>query len=154
MMSVFKASIAAVRKQVEEGSLSLEQAAMAFLRTHGIDGIRIDLGESEAGDIFNGPRPGQAIPPHEIDQCRQRGSPALLADPRNRSTPDGAVEFLRKLRGGELLSPAPAQHLRPLMAGQALPHRLRAGVPCALPARAATRVRGKGVRRHSTTSAP
>lgn len=105
----------------------------AFLRAHGIDGIRIDLDEGGISDIFNDLRPGQVAPSNESDQAfdqrRQRGYRAFLADPRNRSTPAAAVEFLRKLQGGELLSPASTQQLLRLMAGQTLPNRLRAGVP-------------------------
>jgi len=106
---------------------------MAFLRAHGIDGMRIDLDEGGISDIFNDLRPGQVAPSNESDQAfdqrRQRGYRAFLADPRNRSTPAAAVEFLRKLQGGELLSPASTQQLLRLMAGQTLPNRLRAGVP-------------------------
>jgi len=105
----------------------------AFLRAHGIEGLRVDLDEGGVSHIFNDLQPGQAVPSNEsdeaFDQRRQRGYRAFLADPRNRSTPAAAVEFLRKLQGGELLSPASTQHLLRLMAEQTLPNRLRAGVP-------------------------
>lgn len=109
------------------------QKVTAFLQAHGLKGLRVDLGEGGVSDIFNDVRPGQTIPPDESDQAfdqrRQRGYRAFLADPRNRSTPDAAVEFLRKLQGGELLSQASTQRLLHLMAEQTLPNRLRAGVP-------------------------
>jgi beta-lactamase class A len=104
-----------------------------FLREHGIDGMRVDLDEAGVSRIFNDLKPGQAVPSDESDQVfeqrRQRGYQAFLADPRNRSTPAGAVEFLRKLQGGELLTPASTQRLLGLMAAQTIPNRLRAGVP-------------------------
>jgi beta-lactamase class A len=105
----------------------------AFLHAHGIDGLRVDLDEGGVSDIFNDLQPGQAVPSNESDEAfeqrRQRGYRAFLADPRNRSTPAAAVEFLRKLQGGQLLSPASTQHLLRLMAEQTVPNRLRAGVP-------------------------
>ncbi|HET6554698.1 MAG TPA: class A beta-lactamase [Dyella sp.] len=104
-----------------------------FLRAHGIDGMRVDVDEAGISDIFNDVKPGQVVSAQESDaaygQRRQRGYQAFLADPRNRSTPSGAVAFLRKLQGGELLSPASTQYLLRLMAAQTLPNRLRAGVP-------------------------
>jgi hypothetical protein len=52
-----------------------------------------------------------------------------MADPRNRSTPDAAVMFLRKLWRNELLSTASTQYLLELMYAQTTPARLRAGLP-------------------------
>lgn len=109
------------------------QVVMAFLHAHGIDGMRVDVDEAGVSRIFNDLKPGQAVPSDESDQAfeqrRQRGYQAFLADPRNRSTPAGAVEFLRKLQGGELLSPTSTPYLLRLMAAQTKPVRLRAGVP-------------------------
>ncbi|RAO77826.1 class A beta-lactamase [Dyella jiangningensis] len=109
------------------------QKVTAFLQAHGLKGMRVDLGEGGVNEVFNDVRPGQPIPSDEseqaFDQRRERGYRAFLADPRNRSTPAAAVEFLRKLQGGELLSPASTQRLQHLMAEQTLPNRLRAGVP-------------------------
>lgn len=109
------------------------RAVMAFLHAHGIEDMRVDMDEAGISEIFNDLKPGQAVPSDESDQAfeqrRQRGYRAFLADPRNRSTPAGAVEFLRKLQAGELLSPASTQHLLRQMAAQVMPNRLRAGVP-------------------------
>ncbi|WP_130618317.1 class A beta-lactamase [Dyella amyloliquefaciens] len=109
------------------------QAVMAFLHAHGIDGMRVDVDEAGVSRIFNDLKAGQVLPQDESDQAfeqrRQRGYQAFLADPRNRSTPAGAVEFLRKLQGGELLSPTSTQYLLRLMAAQTKPNRLRVGVP-------------------------
>lgn len=108
-------------------------AVTSFLRAHGVDGIRVDLSEGDMGRIFDDLRPGETVPANETAQARQqryqRGYQAFLADPRNRSTPDGAIAFLRKLCGNELLSPASTRHLLRLMAAQTIPNRLRAGVP-------------------------
>lgn len=104
-----------------------------FLRSHGIDGMRVDMGEGEVAEVFSGLPNGQAKPANETrDQeraRRQRGYRAFLDDPRNRSTPDAAIAFLRKLRYGELLSPASTRRLLDLMEAQTVPDRLRAGLP-------------------------
>jgi len=105
----------------------------SFLHAHGVDGLRVDIGEAGISEIFNDLKPGQTLPADESEQAfsqrRQRGYQAFLADPRNRSTPAEAVKFLRKLQGGEVLSPESTQYLLRLMAAQTLPNRLRAGVP-------------------------
>ena len=62
-------------------------------------------------------------------QRLQGGYQAFLADPRNRSTPDAAISFLRKLSRNELLSPRTTQYLIDLMAAQTVPRRLRSGLP-------------------------
>ncbi|GAB2550143.1 class A beta-lactamase [Rhodanobacter koreensis] len=109
------------------------QAVTAFLRAHGIDGMRVDMGEAGVARIFRDLGPGQEMPANESAQVSleryRRGFKAFLAAPTNRSTPDAAVAFLRKLHGNELLSPASTQHLLDLMAAQTIPNRLRAGVP-------------------------
>lgn len=109
------------------------QAATAFLRGHGIEGLRIDLDERGVSRIFNDLPPGQEPPAGESDAAwlarRQRGYRAFLADARNRSTPEGAVAFLRKLHDGQLLSAASTARLLRLMEAQTTPRRLRAGLP-------------------------
>ena len=91
-------------------------AVTTFLRAHGITDMRVDEDEAEVARVFAG---------HD-------GYAAFLADPRNRSTPDAAVDFLQKLAHGELLSPASTQRLLGLMDAQTVPHRLRAGTPPAV----------------------
>lgn len=109
------------------------QVVTSFLHAHDIDGMRVDVDEAGISRVFNDLKPGQVVPSDESDQAfeqrRQRGYQAFLADPRNRSTPAAAVAFLRKLQGGELLSPASTKYLLQLMAAQTKPNRLRVGVP-------------------------
>lgn len=104
-----------------------------FLQAHGIDGMRVDLDEAGVSRIFEQTEDGVSISPHETDQqalARQRrGYSAYLRDPRNRSTPDAAADFLRKLWEGQLLSPDSTKRLLDLMYGQTVPTRLRAGLP-------------------------
>lgn len=109
------------------------QAVTAFLRTHGIEGMRVDMGEGGVSRIFQDLQPGQELPAHESAQAaqarRQRGFAAFLAAPENRSTPQAALAFLRQLQAGALLGTASTRHLLDLMAAQTVPNRLRAGVP-------------------------
>jgi beta-lactamase class A len=109
------------------------QVVTAFLHAHGIDGMRVDTDEAGVHWVFQDLPPGHEPPAHESAQAAQeryrRGYQAFLADPRNRSTPDAAVLFLRKLAGHELLTQASTQHLLDLMAAQTIPNRLRAGLP-------------------------
>lgn len=109
------------------------QAVTAFLRRHGVDGMRVDMGEAGVGRIFRDLRPGQEPPAKESEQASleryRRGFRAFLAAPTNRSTPHAAVTFLRKLHDNELLTPASTRHLLDLMAAQTIPDRLRAGLP-------------------------
>jgi beta-lactamase class A len=109
------------------------QAVTAFLRAHGIEGMRIDMGEGGVMRIFQDLRPGQELPAHESAQASReryrRGFSAFLAAPDNRSTPQAALDFLRQLHAGTLLSAASTRHLLDLMAAQTVPRRLRAGVP-------------------------
>ena len=104
-----------------------------FLRAHGIKGMRIDVGEAEVDRIFKDTANGQSIPAQESDQAaltrQQRGYRAYLADPRNRTTPDAAADFLEKLWSGQLLSADSTKRLLGLMYGQTVPNRLRAGLP-------------------------
>jgi beta-lactamase class A len=67
-----------------------------------------------------------AVPP----AVREAAMNAYLADPRDTTTTPAAIEFLRQLADGELLSPASTRLLLRLMSqttGGA--HRLRAGLP-------------------------
>ena len=109
------------------------QVVTAFLRGHGIGGMRVDLDEAGVGRVFKALAPGEVAPSSESPQAAHerflRGFQAFLADPRNRSTPDAAVTFLQKLWRNELLSPTSTQHLLRLMYAQTIPNRLRAGLP-------------------------
>ena len=104
-----------------------------FLRAHAIDGMRVDLDEAGVTRIFEATEQGGSIPPRETDQQalarRQRGYSAYLLDPRNRTTPDAAADFLEKLWKGQLLSPDSTKRLLALMYGQTVPARLRIGLP-------------------------
>lgn len=104
-----------------------------FLRAHGIEGMRVDLDEAGVARIFEGTEHGASVPAHETDQeatARYRqGYRAYLRDPRNRATPDAAVDFLKQLWKGQLLSPTSTQRLLGLMYGQTVPVRLRSGLP-------------------------
>lgn len=113
------------------------RAVTAFLRAHGIAGIRVDRSEEEIAEQFqqrSSPR-AAGVPvtaaPRATRQGRptRRGYAAYLQDPRDRATPDAAVLFLRKLWRGELLSPASTRHLLALLYAQTVPDRLRAGIP-------------------------
>lgn len=109
------------------------EVVTAFLRAHGIDGMRVDLGERGFHPIFENLKPGQQPPAHETDAQQlvrlRRGYEAYLNDPRNRSTPNAAADFLRKLWKRQLLSPASTQYLLDLMYAQTTPSRLRKGLP-------------------------
>lgn len=108
-------------------------AVTAFLRAHGIDGMRVDLGERGFQPVFENLEPGQQPPADETDAQQlarlRRGYTAYLHDPRNRSTPDAAAVFLQKLWKRQLLSPASTQYLLDLMYAQTTPSRLRKGLP-------------------------
>lgn len=109
------------------------QQVTAFLQAHGIAGMRVDIGEAGVGRVFEQLAPGQPPPANETDQEQdrrlQRGYRAYLADPRNRSTPAAAADFLQKLQRGALLSPASTHALLALMQAQTTPARLRQGLP-------------------------
>ncbi|WP_232821013.1 class A beta-lactamase [Dyella sp. C11] len=104
-----------------------------YLHAHGINGMRVDMDEAGVAQVFEGLRPGETPPACEsAEAARQRyrrGYEAFLADPRNRSTPEAAIDFLHKLVKQELLSPASTQRLLAMMAAQTIPNRLRAGLP-------------------------
>jgi beta-lactamase class A len=109
------------------------QVVTGFLRAHGIEGMRVDLGEAGVGRIFEDTEHGRSVQPGETAQAalvrERRGYRAYLRDPRNRSTPDAAVELLDKLWSGRLLSADSTRRLLGLMYGQTVPNRLRAGLP-------------------------
>jgi beta-lactamase class A len=104
-----------------------------FLRAHDIDGMHVELDEAGVDRIFEGTAHGKRVPDNETEQQalerRRRGYLAYLSDPRNRTTPDAAANFLLKLWKGQLLSASSTGHLLRLMYGQTLPNRLRAGLP-------------------------
>ena len=114
-------------------SIGGPEVVTAFLRAHGIDHLRVDTGERGFVPVFEDLRPGQSPPAHETDAQQlarlRRGYRAYLADPRNRSTPDAAVDFLHKLWNRQLLSPASTRYLLDLMYGQTTPSRLRLSLP-------------------------
>lgn len=87
-------------------------AVSAFLRAHGILHMRVDRGEAEIARQF-----------------QQQGYAAYLKDPRDRTTPDDAALFLRKLWQRQLLSASSTRHLLRLLYAQIIPDRLRAGIP-------------------------
>lgn len=109
------------------------EAVTAFLRSHGIDGMRVDLGERDFRPVFENLASGQQPPAGETEAQElarlQRGYAAYLHDPRNRSTPDAAADFLQKLWKRQLLSRASTQYLLDLMYAQTTPSRLRKGLP-------------------------
>jgi beta-lactamase class A len=104
-----------------------------YLRAHGIDSMRVDLSEAQVGRIFEDTANGQSISAQETKHASmerlRRGYRAYLDDPRNRSTPDAAANFLEKLWTGQLLSARSTKRLLGLMYGQAKPSRLRSGLP-------------------------
>lgn len=108
----------------------------AFLRAHDIEHMRVELDEGGIARIFDHLGPRSEPPTDETTtataQRLQRGYQAFLADPRNRSTPEAAVIFLRKLSRNELLSPASTRYLLGLMEAQTVPNRLRAGLPAGI----------------------
>lgn len=109
------------------------QDVTAFLRAHGIVGMRVDMGEAGIGRVFEQLGPGQQPPADETAEAQerrlQRGYRAFLADPRDRSTPDAAADFLRQLLRGALLSPSSTHALLALLRGQTQPDRMRQGLP-------------------------
>lgn len=108
-------------------------AVTSFLRSHGIEGMRVDLDEGGLSDLLTHVGPAVQIPVHEKPDAKaqrlQLGLQAFLADPRNRSTPDAAVSLLKQLQSGMLLSPQSTHNLLDLMHQQTTPRRLRAGLP-------------------------
>ena len=106
-----------------------------FLRAHGIEGMRVDRGERAiAHDTHGFDANAMAPPSNETAGARlareRRGHAAFLADPRDRSTPDAAADFLRKLWRGELVSRDSTRLMLEMMTHSPnAPNRLKAGVP-------------------------
>lgn len=109
------------------------EAVTNFLKTHGIEGMRIDIGEGEVAHVFSGLGARNEAPAGETAAAKQerleRGYHAFLADPRNSSTPPAAVTFLSQLWQGKLLNHQSTGYLLHLMEEQKLPKRLAAGLP-------------------------
>jgi beta-lactamase class A len=105
----------------------------AYLDGKGVHGMRIDVGEREVGQVFDGLADGARAPAQETAQAkdarRRRGYEAAIAMPQNTTTLEGAATFLRKLQTGELLSPVSTRYLLELMQAQVVPTRIRAGLP-------------------------
>lgn len=108
----------------------------AFLRHHGIQGLRVDRGEDQIARQLEGKaalralgRPAQNETPAQKDARLREGYTAYLNDPRDRATPDAAARFLKKLWQGQLLSASSTRLLLGLLYGQTIPDRLRAGIP-------------------------
>jgi beta-lactamase class A len=108
----------------------------AFLRRHGIRNMHIDRGEGEIAREFQartGLQPvGGEETPRQKDARLRRGYAAYLKDPRDRTTPDAAARFLKKLWQGQLLAPASTRLLLDFLYRQTIPARLRAGIPPAV----------------------
>lgn len=103
------------------------EAVTAFLRAHGIEGMRVDLDHRGLARLAEGEGAG---PVGESRPARlRRGFEEFLHDPRNTSTPAAAASFLDKLRRGELLTPDPTRELILMMTEERTPRRLLAGMP-------------------------
>jgi beta-lactamase class A len=115
-------------------------AVTDWLRAKGVDGMSIDRYERELQPAIAGMAPFQpewkdrvawmaardAIPAG----MREAAINAYLADPRDTATVPSALEFLRQLTLGTLISPASTRLLLRLMnESDAGAHRLRAGLP-------------------------
>jgi len=105
----------------------------AKLKSAGIEGMRVDMDEVGIEEIFEQLPKGTAPPKGETDAQENarlaRGYAAFLADPRNCTTPQAAVDFLGKLASGKLLTPSSTTLLMKLMRDVVIPRRLRAGLP-------------------------
>ncbi|HEY4144405.1 class A beta-lactamase [Pinirhizobacter sp.] len=105
----------------------------AKLKSAGIQGMRVDIDEVGIAEIFRQLPAGTSPPKGETDAQEDarlaRGYAAFLADPRNRTTPEAAVDFLGKLADGKLLTPRSTTELLKLMRNQVIPNRMRAGLP-------------------------
>jgi len=115
-------------------------AVTDWLRAKGVDGMSIDRYERELQPAVVGLPAFQpewkdwaawmaardAIPA----EAREAATNAYLGDPRDTATVPAALEFLRQLSIGSLISPASTRLLLRLMTESAEgPHRLRAGLP-------------------------
>lgn len=104
----------------------------AWLRTQGIQGMRVDRGEGGIShdvmglDAHNQPPPGETDA--QADARIRRGFLAYMRGPRDTSTPDAAASFLRKLWQGELLSSGSTRLLLDTMT-HTPPFRIESGLP-------------------------
>lgn len=105
----------------------------AKLKSAGIEGMRVDIDEAGIAEVFRQLPHGTPPPAGETDAQEDarlaKGYAAFLVDPRNRTTPEAAVDFLGKLASGKLLTPSSTTLLLKLMRDQVIPNRLRAGLP-------------------------
>jgi beta-lactamase class A len=105
----------------------------AYLRRKGIEGMRVEIDERSLSRRFEDLAPGQSVPVGESRQQHaarlRRGYAAFLASSDNTTTLASAIAFLHLLHDGQLLPPAATQKLIALMTHQALPNRIRAGLP-------------------------
>ena len=98
-----------------------------------MEGMHVDMDEGMVAQIFSGlggpgDPPADEAPAAQTERL-QRGYEAFMADQRNRSSPDGAVAFLRQLWTHGLLPQSSSEYLLDLMYGQTHPSRLRTGLP-------------------------
>lgn len=104
----------------------------AYLRAHGIDGLRVDRGEGGIHRDVMGLDAHDQPPAHEspaqADARIRRGYFAYMAGPRDTSTPDAAATFLRQLWQGRLLSPTSTHWLLDTMT-HTQPFRIEPGLP-------------------------
>ncbi len=115
-------------------------AVTAWLRSKQINDMSIDRYERDLQPEVAGMPPFRpewkdeaawlaardAVPP----AVRESAMNAYLADPRDTTTAPAAIELLRQLADGELISPASTRLLLRLMSQTSGgPHRLRAGLP-------------------------
>jgi beta-lactamase class A len=113
-----------------------------WLRTQGVEGMRVDRYEREFQAELAGLPAfraewateagfAAALANVPIDR-RRRALAAYLADPRDTATPLAAVDFLRRLAGGRLLSPGSTRTLLEVMTRTTTgARRLKAGLPAA-----------------------
>lgn len=104
-----------------------------YLKSKGVEGMRIDMDERGVGRVFDGLADGTTEPANETaaarDARRRAGYEAAIAMQENTTTLAGAALFLDKLQAGQLLSPVSTRYLLSLMQAQVIPNRIRAGVP-------------------------
>jgi beta-lactamase class A len=104
-----------------------------------VTGVRVDRDErrlaSEVAGLrweprFADPATFRAAIAALPDETRDAAFAAYRADPRDRATPRGMAELLRRLAAGDILSPDSTAFLLEVMGGtQTFPDRLRAGAP-------------------------
>ena len=110
-------------------------AVTAFLRAHGIEGIRVDRDERRLAHDIDGLAANVDAPPADESAAaklarKRLGYAAFLTDPRDTSTPEAAVAFLHKLWRGELVSrTSTALMLEMMTHSPTVPNRLKGGVP-------------------------